>query len=146
MNPRLSFILPCKPTAQRRPRHMRAKSGIDITYKDARQKANEGALEALLAPWRPDAPFRCVVALCFEAVMPIPKYVSKAKRQAMLAGAIYPAVKPDLDNLAKQLKDAMTRMAFWHDDRQVTRLECAKIYGEEACWRVSVVPLEHAVT
>ena len=77
--------------------------------------------------------------------MPIPKYVSKAKRQAILSGRIYPAVKPDLDNLAKQLKDAMTRMAFRHDERQVAQLECAKIYGEETCWRVTVVPLEYMV-
>lgn len=46
--------------------------------------------------------------------------------------------KPDLDNLTKQLKDAMTRLQFWHDDRQVVRLACEKRYGETGRWEVCI--------
>jgi len=43
-----------------------------------------------------------------------------------------------LDNLTKQLKDAMTRLQFWHDDRQVVRLACEKRYGETGRWEVCI--------
>lgn len=49
-----------------------------------------------------------------------------------------PTKKPDLDNLAKQLKDAMTRLNFWHDDAQVVCLRCEKIYAESGRWDVAV--------
>lgn len=55
----------------------------------------------------------------------------------MLEGRIGHVVKPDLDNLAKQLKDAMTRMRFWEDDRQIVRLVCEKRYSETPCWEIS---------
>ncbi|MFR1532849.1 MAG: RusA family crossover junction endodeoxyribonuclease [Bilophila wadsworthia] len=35
------------------------------------------------------------------------------QREAMLRGEIAHTKKPDLDNMAKQLKDAMTRAGFW---------------------------------
>ena len=39
---------------------------------------------------------------------------------------------------AKQIKDAMTRLQFWHDDRQVMRIVCEKRYGEVGRWEVCV--------
>lgn len=134
----LSFTLRCVPTAQQRPRHMRASTGRDLTYKSARQLANEQTLEALLLRHVPDKPFTGGVELRFTAIMPIPTSESKKRKEAMLRGEIGPTVKPDLDNLAKQLKDAMSRMLFWHDDRQVVRLVCEKIYGHDPCWQISI--------
>ena len=61
---------------------------------------------------------------------------SRKEHAAMLRGGICHTVKPDLDNLAKQLKDAMTRLRFWHDDKQVVRLVCEKRYGERPAWQV----------
>ena len=56
----------------------------------------------------------------------------------MLNGEDMPTKKPDLDNLAKQLKDAMTRMQFWHDDAQICALRCDKIYSELGGWEICV--------
>ena len=134
----LTFRLNCVPTAQARPRHMRTKSGISIAYKSERQVANEATLEALLAQFAPEKPLGGGLGLLFTAVLPVPASAGKRTREAMLDGEIGPTVKPDLDNLAKQLKDCMTRLRFWNDDRQVVRLECEKIYGEEPCWMVAV--------
>ena len=134
----LRFVLNCIPTAQQRPRHMRTKTGIDLTYKSEAQAANERTLEANLQPFVPLKPLSGALELKFTAVFPIPKSVNKRERQAMLAGEIGHTVKPDLDNLAKQLKDAMTRMRFWQDDKQVVRLVGDKRYGETPCWIVQV--------
>lgn len=117
---------------------MRTKFGKDLTYKSDTQRANELTLETLLAPHVPQKPLEGGVELRFRAIMPIPLSESKKRKEAMLRGEIGHTVKPDLDNLAKQLKDAMSRMLFWHDDRQVVRLVCEKVYGNEPCWEICV--------
>lgn len=134
----MSFILCCIPTPQQRPRHMRTKTGIDLTYKSGRQKGNEATLDALLAPHVPQTPLDGGIELQFTAIMPMPTSVSKKRKEAMLRGEIGHTVKPDLDNLAKQIKDCMTRLRFWQDDRQVVRLVCEKRYGENPAWHVRV--------
>lgn len=45
------------------------------------------------------------------------------------AGKPMPA-KPDADNAAKLIMDAMTAAGFWKDDAQVSRLEVRKRYAE----------------
>ncbi len=70
------------------------------------------------------------------AYYPIPKSVSKVKREKMLSGAIKPGVKPDLDNVAKSILDALNGVAYY-DDNQVTDLKVAKRYSEKP--RVDVI-------
>ncbi len=133
----LRFTLRCIPTPQQRPRHMRTRSGIDLTYKSRAQKNSEATLDALLSAHVPEMPLEGGIELRFRAIMPVPKSASKKKKEAMLRGFIGHTVKPDLDNLCKQLKDAMTRLRFWHDDRQVVRIYGEKVYGPDPCWIVS---------
>ncbi len=135
---RVDFTIRCVPTAQQRPKHMRTKTGKDITYKSNAQKANENTLEALLLPYVPKSPFSGGIELQFTAFMPLPLSESKKRKEAMLNGHIGHTVKPDLDNLCKQLKDAMTRLRFWNDDRQVVRLVCEKVYCLDLRWQISV--------
>lgn len=134
----LAFVLRCIPTAQQRPRHMTTPQGYHRAYKSGRQEANEQTLQALLLPHVPQAPIEGALELAFRAVFPVPVSASGRDRAAMLAGVIGHTTKPDLDNLAKQLKDCMTRMRFWDDDRQVVRCVCAKEYGEMPRWIVTV--------
>lgn len=139
----LIFYLHITPTAQQRPRHARV-GGHDVTYKSKGQKANECLLEACLFPYVPQKPFIGPVELSFCAIFPVPRSWPKKRREAALRGKIWHTSKPDTDNLAKQLKDAMTRMGFWADDRQVAvygRVE--KFYGKCGEWRVSVRELEN---
>lgn len=131
----IAFILPCIPTAQARARHG-VVDGHSMTFKSHAQRANEQTLDALLAPHAPAAPLDGGVVLEFRAVFPPPKSASKKARVAMLRGIEPHTKKPDLDNLTKQLKDAMTRLCFWHDDRQVVRIVCEKRYGERGRWEV----------
>lgn len=133
----MTFILPCVPTAQQRARHA-MRNGQPMAYKSANQKANERTLDALLMQYMPAAPMAGAISLEFRAVFPAPKSAGKSRRAAMLRGQQYHTHKPDLDNLAKQLKDAMTRLQYWYDDRQVVRLICQKAYGETGRWEVCV--------
>lgn len=64
-----------------------------------------------------------------------PKSVSRKKRAAMLAGLIQPKRKPDADNIAKAVCDALNGIAY-RDDAQITCLIVEKQYSE--CAHVTV--------
>lgn len=137
----IAFTIDCIPTAQARARHTRS----GRAYKSASQLANERTLEAMLLPFRPAMPFDGALQLRFMAYMPIPLSAGKKRREAMLRGDIGHTTKPDLDNLAKQLMDAMTRLRFWNDDRQIVELMASKAYADKPCWRVEVQAAKAAI-
>lgn len=60
-----------------------------------------------------------------------PKSISKKKREEMLAGNLLPCKKPDIDNIAKAVLDALNGVAYG-DDNQVTALEVSKYYAAQA--------------
>ena len=55
------------------------------------------------------------------AFLQIPKNTSKKKSIEMLEGTISPTKKPDIDNIAKSILDALNKFVF-KDDNQVTKL------------------------
>lgn len=63
------------------------------------------------------------------AYMSIPKATSKKNRELMLNNEISPTKKPDVDNIAKSILDAMNRYII-HDDNQVSKITVEKRYGE----------------
>ena len=134
----MEFELGVIPTAQARVRHGISRGGFVTAFKAGSQIRNEQTLEAVLLPYKPDTPVRVAVSVSFTAVLPLPQSVSKKRKQAMLEGAELPVKKPDIDNLAKQLLDAMTRLQFWEDDKQIAELHCKKIYGEVGQWIVRI--------
>jgi Holliday junction resolvase RusA-like endonuclease len=54
--------------------------------------------------------------------------LSKKKTDAMIAGRILPTTKPDNDNYAKAVCDAMSKIVYV-DDAQIVRLVVTKQYG-----------------
>lgn len=74
----------------------------------------------------PEAPLRVGIV----AIYAIPNSAGKKKRAEMLTGKIYPTKKPDADNIAKVVLDALNGIAY-PDDKQIVCCSCTKIYGEE---------------
>ena len=72
------------------------------------------------------------------AVYGIPKRTSKKKRDAMISGHIFPAKKPDADNIAKVVCDALNGVAY-ADDKAVTKLFVLKEYGSEPKLSITIV-------
>ena len=72
-----------------------------------------------------DIPVRAKI----NAYYKIPDSAGKAKKQLMRAGLIKPTKKPDTDNIAKILLDALNSYAY-HDDAQVVELEVKKLYAQ----------------
>lgn len=66
-----------------------------------------------------------------KAVYEIPARFSKKKREAALRGEIKPSGKPDVDNIAKSILDALNGVAYY-DDSGVISLTVEKVYGYSA--------------
>ena len=77
-------------------------------------------------PLDPDAEVRAEIIAFYS----IPKSVSKKKRNDMLMGFARPKKKPDCDNIAKIICDALNGIVY-HDDSQVVDLEIRKYYSDE---------------
>ncbi len=69
------------------------------------------------------------VSVTIVAYMKIPKNTNKKKTKEMLEGNIAPTKKPDIDNIAKSVLDAMNKFVI-KDDNQVSKISVEKKYGE----------------
>jgi Holliday junction resolvase RusA-like endonuclease len=68
---------------------------------------------------------------------PIPKSTSNKKRFEMLHGVIMHTKKPDADNVAKSILDALNGLAFY-DDSQICELGVCKMYSDEPRAEVTI--------
>lgn len=76
-----------------------------------------------------------------EVFMPIPKSDSKLVKTKKREGHIRPIIKPDLDNAAKSILDALNGIAY-KDDSQVVEVEVKKFYSDEPSVYVKLIELE----
>lgn len=60
----------------------------------------------------------------------IPKSYSKKRRTNCINGIEKPNKKPDIDNVLKNVLDALNKFAY-EDDTQVISVVCQKYYTEE---------------
>ena len=130
----ITFTIPGEIKGKQRPRVTR--TGHVYTPAQTRKAESDIAIIAKAA-MRGQAPISEPVSLNIMVITEPPRSITKAKRQAMLAGILRPAKKPDLDNVVKLISDALNGIVF-EDDRQVVELWVVKRYGEEARAVVSV--------
>lgn len=78
-----------------------------------------------------EKPFPKEISLRAEiyAYFAIPKSVSKIRHSMMLKGDINPTKKPDLDNIAKSILDALNGIAYY-DDSQIVAMGICKKYSD----------------
>ena len=69
--------------------------------------------------------------------MPIPKSYSKKKTEQALNNEIKPTVKPDCDNIAKNINDALNGIAY-PDDKQIVSLTVNKYYSSSEYVEVKI--------
>ena len=55
----------------------------------------------------------------------------------MITGEIKPVVKPDVDNVAKSILDALNGIIYL-DDKQIIELDIEKIYAETSWTEVKI--------
>ncbi len=123
----MTFEIIGEPQGKARPRFTRQ----GHTYTPAATKAYEQAVA-----WAYKAKYGTVqfckdvpLRMDIMAYYGIPNSASKAKRADMLSGKIRPTKKPDYDNVAKIIADALNGLAFY-DDAQIVDGNVTKLYGE----------------
>ncbi|GLR26526.1 phage protein [Limnobacter litoralis] len=70
----------------------------------------------------------------------VPASWSKKKQHQAITGEIRPMTKPDADNVAKAICDAMNEIVYT-DDKQIVDLRVSKFYAEQPRSEVTVSPL-----
>ena len=123
------FVVPGEPKGKGRPRVVR-RGAYTMTYspQDTRDYETEVRWcwrDAGLKRYPDDAHLYIRITAYFK----IPKSVSKKKREMMLNDEIRPTKKPDLDNIAKIICDALNGEAY-KDDAAIVDLRIKKYYSE----------------
>lgn len=136
----IQFVVPGKPIGKGRPRF--AKRGNFVsTYTDEKTASHENLIKLYAGKAMNGLPAIQEAAQAEIVVMVIPPHSwSKTKRQNALNGLIRPTTKPDCDNVAKLVLDAMNGIVY-ADDKQIARLMVEKHYAETARTEVRVWPL-----
>jgi Holliday junction resolvase RusA-like endonuclease len=132
------------PVAKGRPRFTRA-GGFARTYTPQKTRDAEGMIEWLAINEMKSSNKKIItnaVIVSIDFLMPIPKSFSKTKQLECLQFKIVPTVKPDLDNLAKTVLDAMNGIVY-KDDSQIIQLHLRKGYAEKPCTVVSIKEYEN---
>ena len=73
--------------------------------------------------------------------MPIPKSATKRARNEITQGILKHTKKPDLDNMAKAVLDALNRLAY-KDDSQIYSLTLYKTYDDTPCIIVTIKEMD----
>jgi len=81
------------------------------------------------------------VSLNIFMVIEPPKSTPKRRREWMIEKSLPVAKKPDLDNIAKLVGDALNGVVF-EDDSQVAELWVRRVYGEVSKTVIAVSSLE----
>lgn len=130
----IEFTVPGEPQGKARPRVTRYG-----TYTPKKTVNYEKAIKnAFLSAGgrRAESPVKVSITAYYK----IPKSASKANEQKMLSNELLPCKKPDLDNIAKCVCDALNGVAY-KDDAQVCSLNMKKRYSKEPCIIVSIKEL-----
>ena len=122
------FEIPGKITGKGRPR---VNTTTAIAYTPAKTKEYEELVKQyFIIKYRRINPLEGRIKINITAYFSVPKNTSKKQEENMLNNTISPTKKPDIDNIAKIILDALNKLAF-KDDNQITKLEIEKKYGTE---------------
>ncbi len=131
----LHFTVPGEPRGKGRPRFTRR----GFAYTDTATRDYETLIACRAAEAMPCAPVETPVSVRVDIYKGVPKSWSMAKRARALDGQEIPG-KPDLDNVAKAVLDALNGVTY-ADDAQVVRLVVQKQYSLEPRLEVTVKEL-----
>lgn len=130
----MTITVPGKPVGKARPRF--TKNGH--TYKAESDRKYELLVQqrwqAAGGEYYGDVPIMAQIVAYF----PIPASVSKTKAKKMKDG--FASKKPDADNVAKSILDALNGFAY-ADDKQVVGLTVQKLYDVNARVTVTIEPI-----
>ena len=127
----VNFSIDGPPHGKGRPRFRRFGNFVQA-YTDAKTKSYETLVkEAATKAMGSSPPLEGPVKLDLIIRLPVPKSYPKKRSEACLNGSEWPTKKPDWDNVAKSVADAMNDIVFL-DDTQIVIARVVKTYSAEA--------------
>lgn len=147
----IRFRVHTEPKAKARPRSRvvtpRRGRAFSQTYTDPKSRREEELFRAAIRTFRPSSPITSAVRLAIEFGFPYRAGWTKAQQRDADDGRMNHLSRPDLDNLAKLVLDAMNPHpgdeidpgGWWLDDGQVVELNTRKVYSRSPYVLVSVV-------
>ena len=136
----LSFELPITPptaTAQQKKHYYNKNLGRVATYKPKNVISAENLLMTALYPHKPASPLGGALSVRIVFYFPFKK---TEKKSIIKAGLPVPkTTKPDLDNMAKNVLDAMTKLGFWTDDALIFDLTLTKYYATQGKIKIEIM-------
>lgn len=137
----VTFTVYGEPKGKARPKFANI-GGFMKSYQTKEQNAAEnyikmGYLEAAKGVYLTGA-----LSLNIMAYYPIPKSVSKKKKEQMLNGNVRPIIKPDYDNIGKSISDALNKVAY-DDDKQIVDGGISKFYSDRPCTIIEIRELNN---
>jgi Holliday junction resolvase RusA-like endonuclease len=136
----IQFTVYGEPVAQGRPRATNVNGHIRM-YDPKKSRDFKEYVKLAASEHRPEKLFEGPISLVIKVYKPTLKSFSKKKKAAAEAGQLRPTSKPDVDNYAKSIKDALKNV-IWKDDSQVVDLHISKWYSETPRVEITIVPLE----
>ena len=136
----MTFMVEGEAVPQGRPRF--TKNGHAYDPEKSRDYKEQVALAASLSmrghsAFPKEIPLKCVITIWQK----MPKRFTKKQKELAENEFLRPTVKPDVDNVAKAITDAMNGIVY-ADDSQIVELVCGKYYAVEPRVMVEVVPYE----
>lgn len=110
-----------------------------IAYNPSKKDIEQ--LQWQIMPHIPDYPLEGPVEMHLTFYLPIPKSESSRRKMQMLNGVILPTKKPDFDNLAYLVTNALKKLVY-KDDSQVTDCIIRKRYSDRPRTVIKVIPIE----
>lgn len=130
---RIAFFAPGEPKGQPRPRAFAMKGRVRVYDPGTAEGWKSQIAIALRGHYKAPPVFTGPVSCTLQFTMPRPQSHFRTGRHAgeLREGvATFHAGKPDADNLAKAVLDALTTIGIWKDDSLVARLIVVKLYGK----------------
>lgn len=135
----VEFVVPGPVVGKQRPKFSTV-NGHAIAYTPGKTASYENLVRlAYMQAYPNRKPYDKGVQLymTINAHFQIPKAASKKKAEAMRNKDIRPTTKPDADNIAKIVCDALNKVAFY-DDSQIVVLKVRKVYADNPLVAVTI--------
>ena len=133
----IRFTVPGEPTGKGRPRVFKT-NGVSRATTPQKTLNYENLVKWIVGESMQVEQLTGEIEAEIKAYYAIPKSMTKKNRQLIEEGKLHPTKKPDLDNVAKIILDALNGIAY-KDDSQVVRMHIEKEYADDEKPRVEVV-------
>ncbi|MEZ0482635.1 RusA family crossover junction endodeoxyribonuclease [Planococcus sp. SSTMD024] len=125
----IAFEIVGQPVAQGRPRAGKSFTGKTVLYDPAKSRDFKQYVKLIASQHKPQELIQGPIHLELTFYQPTPKkYQTRPKQELIAAGLLLPTTKPDVDNLAKGVKDGLSKI-IWQDDSQVVSMTVKKLYS-----------------